>query len=91
MPCPCAVRGATCLLALTLPSALQKTACTIPAHDGPLAALAFNSTGSKLASASEKVSERGCEHPPCCLCSLPAAGRGGPSQPGCPQRGEQDL
>ncbi|KAM9281629.1 WD repeat domain phosphoinositide-interacting protein 1 isoform 4-T4 [Morus bassanus] len=31
-----------------------KTACTIPAHDGPLAALAFNSTGSKLASASEK-------------------------------------
>uniref|UniRef100_A0A674GJ41 WD repeat domain, phosphoinositide interacting 1 n=1 Tax=Taeniopygia guttata TaxID=59729 RepID=A0A674GJ41_TAEGU len=31
-----------------------KTACAIPAHDGPLAALAFNSTGSKLASASEK-------------------------------------
>uniref|UniRef100_A0A493TTJ5 WD repeat domain, phosphoinositide interacting 1 n=1 Tax=Anas platyrhynchos platyrhynchos TaxID=8840 RepID=A0A493TTJ5_ANAPP len=31
-----------------------KTACTIPAHDGPLAALTFNSTGSKLASASEK-------------------------------------
>ncbi|XP_075297352.1 WD repeat domain phosphoinositide-interacting protein 1 isoform X2 [Opisthocomus hoazin] len=31
-----------------------KTACSIPAHDGPLAALAFNSTGSKLASASEK-------------------------------------
>ncbi|KAM3660333.1 WD repeat domain phosphoinositide-interacting protein 1 isoform 2-T2 [Ammospiza maritima maritima] len=31
-----------------------KTACTIPAHEGPLAALTFNSTGSKLASASEK-------------------------------------
>ncbi|XP_044305451.1 WD repeat domain phosphoinositide-interacting protein 1 isoform X1 [Varanus komodoensis] len=28
--------------------------CSISAHDGPLAALAFNSTGSKLASASEK-------------------------------------
>uniref|UniRef100_A0A674GMV5 WD repeat domain, phosphoinositide interacting 1 n=1 Tax=Taeniopygia guttata TaxID=59729 RepID=A0A674GMV5_TAEGU len=35
-------------------SAPEKTACAIPAHDGPLAALAFNSTGSKLASASEK-------------------------------------
>ncbi|NXC19283.1 WIPI1 protein, partial [Corythaeola cristata] len=54
MPCPCAVQGAMCRSALTLPSALQKTACAIPAHDGPLAALAFNSTGSKLASASEK-------------------------------------
>ncbi|XP_077184486.1 WD repeat domain phosphoinositide-interacting protein 1 isoform X1 [Paroedura picta] len=31
-----------------------KDVCLIPAHDGPLAALAFNSTGSKLASASEK-------------------------------------
>uniref|UniRef100_A0A7M4FNX7 WD repeat domain, phosphoinositide interacting 1 n=1 Tax=Crocodylus porosus TaxID=8502 RepID=A0A7M4FNX7_CROPO len=31
-----------------------KTVCTIPAHDGPLAALTFNSAGSKLASASEK-------------------------------------
>ncbi|KAK9407065.1 WD repeat domain phosphoinositide-interacting protein 1 [Crotalus adamanteus] len=28
--------------------------CSISAHEGPLAALAFNSTGSKLASASEK-------------------------------------
>uniref|UniRef100_A0A8D0BZE4 WD repeat domain, phosphoinositide interacting 1 n=1 Tax=Salvator merianae TaxID=96440 RepID=A0A8D0BZE4_SALMN len=28
--------------------------CSISAHDGPLAALTFNSTGSKLASASEK-------------------------------------
>ncbi|XP_056673241.1 WD repeat domain phosphoinositide-interacting protein 1 isoform X3 [Monodelphis domestica] len=31
-----------------------KTVCTIPAHDGPLAAITFNSVGSKLASASEK-------------------------------------
>ncbi|XP_068932669.1 WD repeat domain phosphoinositide-interacting protein 1 isoform X2 [Petaurus breviceps papuanus] len=31
-----------------------KTVCTIPAHDGPLAAFTFNSVGSKLASASEK-------------------------------------
>ncbi|XP_028935509.1 WD repeat domain phosphoinositide-interacting protein 1 isoform X2 [Ornithorhynchus anatinus] len=31
-----------------------KTVCTVPAHDGPLAAITFNSTGSKLASASEK-------------------------------------
>uniref|UniRef100_A0A8C0GUX3 WD repeat domain, phosphoinositide interacting 1 n=1 Tax=Chelonoidis abingdonii TaxID=106734 RepID=A0A8C0GUX3_CHEAB len=31
-----------------------RTACTIPAHDGPLAAITFNSMGSKLASASEK-------------------------------------
>ncbi|XP_025052040.1 WD repeat domain phosphoinositide-interacting protein 1 isoform X1 [Alligator sinensis] len=31
-----------------------KPVCTIPAHDGPLAALTFNSAGSKLASASEK-------------------------------------
>uniref|UniRef100_A0A7N4PX18 WD repeat domain, phosphoinositide interacting 1 n=1 Tax=Sarcophilus harrisii TaxID=9305 RepID=A0A7N4PX18_SARHA len=31
-----------------------KTVCTIPAHEGPLAAITFNSVGSKLASASEK-------------------------------------
>ncbi|KAM6164332.1 WD repeat domain phosphoinositide-interacting protein 1 [Rhynchocyon petersi] len=31
-----------------------KTVCTIAAHEGMLAAIAFNSTGSKLASASEK-------------------------------------
>ncbi|NP_001086874.1 WD repeat domain, phosphoinositide interacting 1 L homeolog [Xenopus laevis] len=31
-----------------------KCECTIPAHDSPLAAIAFNSTGTKLASASEK-------------------------------------
>ncbi|KAJ6656498.1 hypothetical protein lerEdw1_003787 [Lerista edwardsae] len=31
-----------------------KDVCSVAAHDGPLAALAFNSTGSKLASASEK-------------------------------------
>lgn len=34
----------------------QKTVCTIAAHEGTLAAITFNSTGSKLASASEKVS-----------------------------------
>uniref|UniRef100_A0A287D3K0 WD repeat domain, phosphoinositide interacting 1 n=1 Tax=Ictidomys tridecemlineatus TaxID=43179 RepID=A0A287D3K0_ICTTR len=33
-----------------------KTVCTIAAHEGTLAAIAFNSSGSKLASASEKVS-----------------------------------
>ncbi|KAH0629324.1 hypothetical protein JD844_011305 [Phrynosoma platyrhinos] len=33
---------------------MQRDVCSISAHDGPLAALAFNSTGSKLASASEK-------------------------------------
>jgi len=27
----------------------------IPAHDGPLAAIAFNAQGTKIASASEKV------------------------------------
>ncbi|KAM4692288.1 LOW QUALITY PROTEIN: WD repeat domain phosphoinositide-interacting protein 1-like [Rhinophrynus dorsalis] len=31
-----------------------KSECTIPAHDSPLAAIAFNATGTKLASASEK-------------------------------------
>ncbi|KAG8430356.1 hypothetical protein GDO86_017932 [Hymenochirus boettgeri] len=31
-----------------------KCECTIPAHDSPLAAIAFNATGTKLASASEK-------------------------------------
>ncbi|XP_069511169.1 WD repeat domain phosphoinositide-interacting protein 1 isoform X2 [Ambystoma mexicanum] len=31
-----------------------KTVCTILAHDSPLAAITFNSTGSRLASASEK-------------------------------------
>ncbi|CAJ0960205.1 unnamed protein product [Ranitomeya imitator] len=31
-----------------------KIECTIPAHDSPLAAITFNSTGTKLASASEK-------------------------------------
>ena len=34
----------------------QKTVCTIAAHEGTLAAIAFNALGSKLASASEKVS-----------------------------------
>ncbi|XP_045442233.1 WD repeat domain phosphoinositide-interacting protein 1 isoform X6 [Pipistrellus kuhlii] len=32
----------------------QKTVCTIAAHEGTLAAIAFNAAGSKLASASEK-------------------------------------
>ncbi|XP_057570824.1 WD repeat domain phosphoinositide-interacting protein 1 isoform X4 [Hippopotamus amphibius kiboko] len=31
-----------------------KTVCTIAAHEGPLAAIAFNASGSRLASASEK-------------------------------------
>lgn len=34
----------------------QKTVCTIAAHEGTLAAITFNASGSKLASASEKVS-----------------------------------
>lgn len=34
---------------------LQSTVATIPAHDSPLAALAFNTSATKLASASEKV------------------------------------
>lgn len=34
----------------------QKMVCTIAAHEGTLAAITFNSSGSKLASASEKVS-----------------------------------
>lgn len=34
----------------------QKTVCTIAAHEGTLAAITFNAAGSKLASASEKVS-----------------------------------
>lgn len=34
----------------------QKTVCTIAAHEGALAAITFNASGSKLASASEKVS-----------------------------------
>lgn len=46
------------LFGFTFPFRPQKPVCTIPAHDGPLAALTFNSAGSKLASASEKVSER---------------------------------
>ncbi|KAM9296817.1 WD repeat domain phosphoinositide-interacting protein 1 isoform 1-T1 [Gastrophryne carolinensis] len=33
---------------------MLKTECTIPAHDSPLAAIAFSPTGTKLASASEK-------------------------------------
>lgn len=33
---------------------ILKIECTIPAHDSPLAAITYNSTGTKLASASEK-------------------------------------
>lgn len=40
----------------TSPQPQQKTVCTIAAHEGTLAAITFNSSGSKLASASEKVS-----------------------------------
>lgn len=38
------------------PCLQQKPVCTIAAHEGTLAAIAFNSSGSRLASASEKVS-----------------------------------
>lgn len=38
------------------PCRQQKAVCTIAAHEGTLAAIAFNSSGSRLASASEKVS-----------------------------------
>lgn len=38
------------------PCRQQKPVCTIAAHEGTLAAIAFNSSGSRLASASEKVS-----------------------------------
>jgi len=44
------------LINLHLPFHQQKTLCTIAAHEGTLAAIAFNAAGSKLASASEKVS-----------------------------------
>lgn len=37
------------------PFALQRAANMIPAHDSPLAALAFDASGTKLATASEKV------------------------------------
>lgn len=36
-------------------SVLQRAANMIPAHDSPLAALAFDASGTKLATASEKV------------------------------------
>lgn len=35
----------------------------IPAHDSPLAALAFDASGTKLATASEKVCLRSCGKP----------------------------
>lgn len=35
---------------------MQRAANMIPAHDSPLAALAFDASGTKLATASEKVS-----------------------------------
>ena len=35
---------------------LQRAVTMIPAHDNPLAAIAFNAQGTKIASASEKVS-----------------------------------
>lgn len=37
-----------------------KAVAVIPAHDSPLAALAFNSTGTKLASASTTVRDTCC-------------------------------
>lgn len=52
----------------------QKTVRTIAAHEGTLAAITFNASGSKLASASEKVSGS------CVLTGSPPAGAlwGGP-------------
>ena len=41
---------------LISPSAIQKAVAAITAHDSPLAALAFNVTGTKLATASTTVS-----------------------------------
>jgi len=41
---------------LISPSATQKAVAAITAHDTPLAALAFNVTGTKLATASTTVS-----------------------------------
>ena len=38
----------------------------IPAHDSPLAALAFDASGTKLATASEKVSSYSTAHWPVC-------------------------
>lgn len=37
---------------------LQRAVAMIPAHDNPLASLAFNAQGTKLATASEKVRRR---------------------------------
>lgn len=39
----------------SLSPSLQRAANMIPAHDSPLAALAFDASGTKLATASEKV------------------------------------
>ncbi len=38
----------------------QRATNMIPAHDSPLAALAFDASGTKLATASEKVERRVC-------------------------------
>lgn len=46
------LRGGHALLV----SLFQRAANMIPAHDSPLAALAFDASGTKLATASEKVS-----------------------------------
>lgn len=37
---------------------LQRAVAMIPAHDNPLASLAFNAQGTKLATASEKVRQK---------------------------------
>lgn len=44
------------------PFALQRAANMIPAHDSPLAALAFDASGTKLATASEKVNISAASH-----------------------------
>ncbi len=43
------------LLCVCVSSSTQSTVTMIPAHDSPLAAITFNASGTKLASASERV------------------------------------
>ena len=41
---------------LMIEFSLQRAVTMIPAHDSPVAAMAFNSAGTKLSTASEKAS-----------------------------------
>lgn len=58
---------------LRFPFRQQKTVCTIAAHEGALAAIAFNASGSRLASASEKVSSSGARLLPAWWWRVPGA------------------